>query len=172
MQVTYLWAQWGKYHTTTHLPGFELHPTWLCPMNISSWPCACMEVWLVTCIMCQIKITVAVSKVKQFRVKLVAKQHFPGFELHPTWLCPMTHFLLAMCLRGSLTCYVYQVLNKDYRCCVKKVKQFRVMLAATTSCHDSNSIPLDCAPWTWGMNISFWPCACVGIWFVTCAMYL
>ena len=33
-----------------HLPGFELHPTRLCPMNISSWPRACMEVWFVTCV--------------------------------------------------------------------------------------------------------------------------
>jgi len=26
---------------------------------------------------------------------------------------------LAMRLHGSLSCYVYYVLNKDYRCCVK-----------------------------------------------------
>ena len=39
------------------------------------------------------------------------------------------HFLLAMCLLGSLNCYVCYVLNKDYRYCVKYV-QFLVKLVA------------------------------------------
>jgi len=37
-------------HNHATLLGFELHPTWLHPMNIFSWPCACMEVWVVTCV--------------------------------------------------------------------------------------------------------------------------
>ena len=39
------------------------------------------------------------------------------------------HFLLAMCLHGSLICYVCYVLNEDYRYCVKSI-QFRVKLVA------------------------------------------
>jgi len=37
-------------HTHTHTPVCELHLTCFCLMNISSWLCACMEVWLVTCV--------------------------------------------------------------------------------------------------------------------------
>ena len=51
-----------KYFTTT-TPGFELHPTWFCPINISSWLCACMEVWFVTCLTYWVKIAVTASKV-------------------------------------------------------------------------------------------------------------
>ena len=39
------------------------------------------------------------------------------------------HFHLAMCLLGSLNCYVCYVLNKYYRYCVKNV-QFLVKLVA------------------------------------------
>jgi len=41
-------AVMNSCHTATL--GFELHPFWLRPMNISSWPCACMEVWFVSCV--------------------------------------------------------------------------------------------------------------------------
>jgi len=41
------------------------------------------------------------------------------------------HFLLTMCLHGSLICYVRYVLNKDYHFCVKIV-QFRVKLVQVT----------------------------------------
>jgi len=44
-------------------------------------------------------------------------------------IVPHEHFLLAMCLHGSLICYVCYILSKDYRYCVKSI-QFRVKLVA------------------------------------------
>jgi len=56
------------------------------------------------------------------------------------------HFLLAMCLHGSLICYVCYILSKDYRCCVKSIH------TTTTTYRGSNTIPLDCVPWTFPLG--------------------
>jgi len=78
----------------------------------------------------------------QFRVKFVAghitllvinnvnRANMSNYFSTTTyWGSNSIHFLLAMCLHGSLICYVCYVLNMDYRCCVKRI-QFRVKLVA------------------------------------------
>jgi len=85
----------------------------------------------------------------QFRVKLVAgcitilvtnnenllacqiifQPPLPRVRTRSHLIVSLEHFILAMCLHGSLICYVCYVLNKDYRYCVKNV-QFRVKLVA------------------------------------------
>ena len=54
------------------------------------------------------------------------------------------HFLLAMCLHGSLNCCVCYVLNEDFRCCVKSL-HFRVKLVAgcitILMINDNNLLP-------------------------------
>jgi len=85
----------------------------------------------------------------QFRVKLVAgcitifviiienllafqnifQPPVTGVQTFSHFIVSHEHFLLDMCLHGSLICYVCYVLNKDFRYCVKSV-QFRVKLVA------------------------------------------
>jgi len=55
--------------------------------------------------------------------------HTTGIRTLSHLIVSHEHFLLAMCLLGSLNCYVCYVLNKDYHHCVKSV-QFLVKLVA------------------------------------------
>jgi len=69
------------------------------------------------------------NTIKRGPKNVVTTLPLTGVRTQSHLLVSHEHFLLAMCLHGSLNCYVCYVLIKDYRCCVKNV-QFLVKLVA------------------------------------------
>ena len=57
--------------------------------------------------------------------------YLTGFRTPSHLIVSHKHFLLTMCLHGSLNCNVRYILNNNFRCCVKSI-HFRVKLVAVS----------------------------------------
>ena len=65
----------------------------------------------------------------KFACEKIFHNHHAGVRTPPHLILSHKHFLLAMCLHGSLVCYVSYVLSEDCCYCVKSI-QCRVKLVA------------------------------------------